>query len=202
MLRYFTSRILSENLDIKLSRWKRWSREFLSPDPLGGKQSGYARQYSTTEALTVYLAGHMVGHLGISIPETKTVLPEVVDWMAENQMIPGQGLPASSRTDTHSQAKLMVRRNALGVQAYFIRQTVSLKTMARSETHLVQGPDGQKESDRGSVQVEKYIEHCLAVPLPTAEKSGEIISEKVLNLSSMVAEFVKQLSSTGQGEIK
>jgi hypothetical protein len=46
MIKFFTNREVSNRLDINLSKWKRWSREFLPPDPLGGMQSGFARQYS------------------------------------------------------------------------------------------------------------------------------------------------------------
>ena len=46
MIKFYTNRELSEKLSIGLSKWKRWSREFLPPDPLGGLQSGYARQYT------------------------------------------------------------------------------------------------------------------------------------------------------------
>ncbi|MBW2491912.1 MAG: hypothetical protein JRE65_12275, partial [Deltaproteobacteria bacterium] len=54
MIKFFTNRELSDSLDIKLTKWKRWSREFLPPDPLGGMQSGYARQYHPDQAFTVF----------------------------------------------------------------------------------------------------------------------------------------------------
>jgi hypothetical protein len=71
MIRFYLNRELSAMFGFKLSRWKRWSREFLPPDPLGGLQSGFARQYSLPEAFQVYLGGHLVADLKISIPETK-----------------------------------------------------------------------------------------------------------------------------------
>jgi hypothetical protein len=80
MIRYFTSRRLSDRLDINLARWKRWSREFLPPDPLGGLQSGYARQYSIDDAFKVFLGGCLVGELGYSIPETRTILADLIRW--------------------------------------------------------------------------------------------------------------------------
>ena len=86
MIQYFNSRDLSGKLDINLARWKRWTREFLPPDPLGGKQSGYARQFSLQEAFSVYLAGHLVAALGLSIPDTKKVLQRVAQWMGDKPM--------------------------------------------------------------------------------------------------------------------
>ena len=74
---YFNSRHLSENLDINLAKWKRWVREFLPPDPLGGLQSGYARQFNLKEALRVYLGGQLLSQLRFSIPETRTILNEL-----------------------------------------------------------------------------------------------------------------------------
>ena len=68
MIKFFTNRELSDKLGIKLAKWKRWSREFLPPDPLGGMQSGYARQYNPDQAFTVFLGGHLVADLKFSIP--------------------------------------------------------------------------------------------------------------------------------------
>ena len=66
MINYYTNRELSSLLNINLAKWKRWSREFLPPDPLGGKQSGYARQYHADQAFTLFLGGHFyyVGRFG------------------------------------------------------------------------------------------------------------------------------------------
>lgn len=71
---YFNSRYLSEKLNVNLAKWKRWSREFLPPDPLGGLQSGYARQFNHREAFKIYLGGILVSMLRFSIPETRKIL--------------------------------------------------------------------------------------------------------------------------------
>ncbi len=82
MIRFYLNRELSTRLGFKLSRWKRWSREFLPPDPLGGLQSGFARQYSLPEAFQVYLGGHLVADLKLSIPVTKIILRDLKEWVA------------------------------------------------------------------------------------------------------------------------
>ncbi len=74
MINFYTNQELSKKFNVNLARWKRWSREFLPPDPLGGLQSGYARQYNPDEAFTVVLGGHLVGDLKFSIPEAKQIL--------------------------------------------------------------------------------------------------------------------------------
>jgi hypothetical protein len=81
MIRFYLNRELAQKLGFKLSRWKRWSREFLPPDPLGGLQSGFARQYTRAEAFQVYLGGHLVSNQMFSIPETKIILEDLKEWV-------------------------------------------------------------------------------------------------------------------------
>ena len=81
MIRFYSNRELSERLAIRLSKWKRWSREFLPPDPLGGMQSGYARQYTLDQAFTVYLCGHLVAGLHFRTPEAKQIVQELNPWI-------------------------------------------------------------------------------------------------------------------------
>ncbi len=83
MIKFFTNRQLSKKLDINLARWKRWSREFIAPDPLGGMQSGYARQYNPDEAFNVYLGGHLVSDLKFAIPEAKQILADLQQWFKD-----------------------------------------------------------------------------------------------------------------------
>lgn len=83
MIKYYTSRELAQKLNINLAKWKRWSREFLPPDPLGGMQSGYARQYRPDDAFTVLLGGHLVSELKFAIPEAKTILADLHPWLRE-----------------------------------------------------------------------------------------------------------------------
>lgn len=83
MIKFFTNRELSDRLGIKLSKWKRWSREFLPPDPLGGMQSGYARQYHPDQAFTVFWGGHLVADLKFSIPEANQIVQDLNKWLSE-----------------------------------------------------------------------------------------------------------------------
>jgi hypothetical protein len=83
LIKFYTNRELSLNLQINLAKWKRWSREFLPPDPLGGMQSGYARQYSPAQAFKVYLGGYLVSQLRFTIPESKAILKDLKEWLAD-----------------------------------------------------------------------------------------------------------------------
>lgn len=83
MIKFFTNKELSNRLGINLAKWKRWSREFLPPDPLGGMQSGYARQYHPDQAFTVFLGGHLVADLKFSIPEARQVIQDLKPWLSD-----------------------------------------------------------------------------------------------------------------------
>jgi len=84
MIKFHTNKQLSQSFSINLAKWKRWSREFLPPDPLGGLQSGYARQYNLDEAFTVFLGGHLVGNLKFTIPEARKILHDLHQWLVDH----------------------------------------------------------------------------------------------------------------------
>ncbi len=83
MFKFYPNRDLSSRLNINLAKWKRWSREFLPPDPLGGMQSGYARQYNFNDAFKVFLGGHLVAELRFTIPESKQILEDLHKWLLD-----------------------------------------------------------------------------------------------------------------------
>ena len=88
MIKFYVNRELSQRLQIRLSRWKRWSREFLPPDPLGGLRSGYARQYTLDQAFMVFLGGHLVAGMHFSVPEAQRIIADLWPWLDQ------EGLPA------------------------------------------------------------------------------------------------------------
>ena len=92
MIHYYSNREISEKLEINLARWKRWSRSFLPPDPLGGMQSGYARQYAFKDLFKVYLGGHLLSHLKLSVPESQQVLMDLSPWLKKNGFLDLNGL--------------------------------------------------------------------------------------------------------------
>lgn len=85
MIKYYSNRELSEKLKVNLAKWKRWSREFLPPDPLGGLQSGYARQYHPNDAFTVFLGGHLVASLRYTIPEARQIISDLKQWLIDKR---------------------------------------------------------------------------------------------------------------------
>jgi hypothetical protein len=81
MISIFTNRELSKKFGINLAKWKRWSREFIAPDPLAGLQSGYARQYYLNDAFRIYLGGHLVSDLKFSVPDAVKILADLDKWL-------------------------------------------------------------------------------------------------------------------------
>lgn len=81
---FYDSKHISSRLNINTAKWKRWARTFLAPDPLGGLQSGVARQFSLKDAFKVYLGGYLVGELKFSIPDAGQVLRDLSGWLKAN----------------------------------------------------------------------------------------------------------------------
>lgn len=184
-MRYYSNRELARLFDINLAKWKRWSREFLPPDPLGGLQSGYARQYHHDDAFTVFLGGHLVSDLRFSIPEAKRILSDLSLWLAEtgyydNTVIEGRGAEAINRMvksyQVYVQSQTEPSGNACGF-VYTIRGIISEK----------------KVSVRGyPVQQIQFIEKTLVPPevRPTSNDFGVV---KLLRISAVYNKFLRQL---------
>lgn len=101
MIHYFTNRELSKKLEINLARWKRWSRAFLPPDPLGGMQSGYARQYLFKDLFKVYFGGHLMAHLKLSVADSIKVLDDLSPWLKKNGYFDSNGTKMESSDGGH-----------------------------------------------------------------------------------------------------
>lgn len=95
MIIYYTNRQISEKLGINLARWKRWSRSFLPPDPLGGMQSGYARQYAFKDLFKVFLGGHLLSHLKLCVTDSQIVLADLSPWLKKNGFLDLRGINAA-----------------------------------------------------------------------------------------------------------
>lgn len=151
MIRFYLNRELSASLGIRLSRWKRWSREFLPPDPLGGLQSGFARQYSLSEAFQVYLGGHLVADLKFSVPDSKVIVGDLKDWVM-NQYF---SYPPSEEQSS-------IRKSVKEYRIY-IFTNLELKQASRKHAYLVRRViDREKSHGKGArIVTERYIENWL-----------------------------------------
>lgn len=144
MLKYYTNRDLSRKLDIPISKWKRWSREFLPPDPLGGYQSGFARQYSLREAFLVFLGGHLVAELRFTIPESRQILNDLESWLKQH-MVSRTGFPCLKKKgqDPGSDYEIFIRSLSSRTQkaqpdfSYAIREMQSIRARQAGEVRTV-----------------------------------------------------------------
>jgi hypothetical protein len=136
MIHYYTNREISEKLEINLARWKRWSRSFLPPDPLGGMQSGYARQYALNDLFKVYLGGHLLSHLKLSVPDSQQVLDDLSPWMKKNGFLElngANGAMTETRGQSNAYRIYFCPVRASGVKkgsgfCYLIRKTVDVRS--------------------------------------------------------------------------
>ena len=112
MIHFYTNREIANRLEINLARWKRWSRSFLPPDPLGGMQSGYARQYAFKDLCKVFLGGHLVSQLKLMIPESRQVLADLTPWLKEHGYFDSNGPNGACppRSQKQGTVRIYVRR--------------------------------------------------------------------------------------------
>jgi len=185
MLKYFLNRELSTRLGIPLSRWKRWSREFLPPDPLGGLQSGFARQYSVRDAFVVYLAGYLVSSQAYSIPEARQILHDLSGWL-QNEIIDPCCAAAETGPEPASQAhrlELMitpVQRNGLPAFSYRARLLMDRRRLG--------------EVDEAELWQEQYRENVLKPGKPLPPGCYPVCGGWVA-LSALADHFFERLSA-------
>jgi hypothetical protein len=175
----FQNRELARRLGINLARWKRWSREFLPPDPLAGIQSGYARQYYLDDAFRVYLGGYLVSHLHLAVPEARRVLADLTPWMKaeglcfdlRGQLKNGQGASA---------CEILLQKVAEGF-AYRVRR--------RLERRL---------DDPGPPEIwkERWKEHVIATTPGARPPAGGDAWCRTIRISDLLDEFQALVKSS------
>ena len=185
MIKFYTNQELSRQFDIKLSRWKRWSREFLLPDPLGGLQSGYARQYNLDQAFTVYLGGYLVAGLKFTIPEARLILKDLHPWLVEKRFY--------LNFSGHASAGL-VNRPAVQYYQIAIGRMAADGTIASGFFYCLKSVTADKWTDtsgswmRQKQSVEEVINfEAKDVPI------NAVAGYRVLNISVLHRRFLKGL---------
>lgn len=130
---YYKSKYLSLKLRINIAKWKRWSRDFLPPDPLGGLQSGVARQFNLRDVFKIYFGGYLVSELKFTIPEAVRILAELSPWFKKNGFYELQSKVGVAPDQNISKALIYIYEDAAQQFTYSIRSILS-------ETQP--GPDG------------------------------------------------------------
>ena len=186
MILYYTNREISEKLEINLARWKRWSRSFLPPDPLGGMQSGYARQYTFKDLFKVYLGGHLLSHLKLSLPDSQQVLDDLSPWMKKNGFLDLNGANGAA-TELNGQSN--------GYRIYFcpVRATgakkgsgfcyLIRKTVGTQSNDSVTGPKIKETVEETIIRID-LTDGCFFLQDPHV---------RMINFSPLFAALVKKL---------
>ena len=184
LIKFLTNRELSNKLGINLARWKRWSREFLPPDPLGGMQSGYARQYSPDDAFTVYLGGHLVSELKYAIPEARQILGDLRKWLADK----GFYFDVKGNAVCSDGVEVLTKKYILTIrQSGSLQQNFEFFYTARGI--ISNKPVRYKNFE---VMEELYTETVIGrQPVPFASQDGNTI--KTLNITDILDSFVAQM---------
>lgn len=187
MIRYYINRELSQKLEINLAKWKRWSREFLQPDPLGGMQSGYARQYSIENAFTVYLGGHLVADMKFAMPDAKQILNDLHKWLTENRFyfISKAGSKPSKGVDN------LVKRYII----FIYRMNLEQATIGFH--YKIRGMISDKIIDCKGFQArqERFMETIIC-PQTNKHATLDLINVKMLNITELHEKFLVNLETT------
>jgi len=185
MIKFFTNRQVSKRLDINLSKWKRWSREFLPPDPLGGMQSGFARQYSPDGAFTVYLGGHLVADLKFTIPEAKQIVTDLHAWFVEK----GFYFDARSNAPVNQGPERLIKKYIIFIErekdpGNAIHFIYTIRGIISNEPVNYNGFEIMKEL---------YMETSIGLS-PKNRSTIDIPIIKVLNITEVLNSFVVRLN--------
>lgn len=185
MIKFFTNRDVSKRLAINLSKWKRWSREFLPPDPLGGMQSGFARQYSPDGAFTVYLGGHLVADLKFAIPEAKQIVTDLHVWFVEK----GFYFDARSNATVNQGPDQLIKKYIIFIErekdpGNAIHFMYTIRGIIFNEPVNYNGFEIMKEL---------YMETSINLP-PKKKSTMDMNIVKVLNITEVLNSFVVRLN--------
>ena len=185
MLLFYTNRELSRKLGVNLAKWKRWSREFLPPDPLGGMQSGFARQYHPNEAFVVYLGGLLVADLKYTIPETKQILGDLQQWLLNTGFYYD---PKSAEKQKEGVENLVYR--------YMISIGCSTDTQRKRHDFqfTIKGIIEKKTATHGGFSIfeERYVERPIG-PRTNRDDRSDCSAMRVLNITDVLERFLEKL---------
>ena len=180
MLRFFTNRELSHNLLVPLAKWKRWAREFLPPDPLGGLQSGVARQYSVDQSLVVYIGGHLVSELKTTIPEARQIMTDLHSCFKDIGAFTNLGIAEEYRLGEYG---------SITTYSIIFGRNVNDSNNTISFSYVLRGMIRRKEFKVGPHKL--FREEYLAAQLLPAQEALDIYNPniRILPISAIVNHF-------------
>jgi len=187
MIKFYTNRELAQKFGLNLAKWKRWSREFLPPDPLGGLQSGFARQYTLKDAFRVYLAGFLVSELKYSIPATKEIIDELTAWLESEKLLANHDLVregTKNATIPIEHHKVIISRKRSARDASRIGFDIQIRGIISNTSDLYKGMQ---------IRVERYVE-TLIHPADDSAAAADAKSSQTLYMTNIIEYFLNRLN--------
>jgi hypothetical protein len=83
-----TNQKLSEGLNIPLSKIRRYTKEFMPPDPIATRRSGYTRRFSNNDGFFIYLGGTLVMNHGFTYEAARWSLQILRPWFLNMGYVP------------------------------------------------------------------------------------------------------------------
>lgn len=181
MIHYFTNRECAARLDLNLARWKRWSRSFLPPDPLGGLQSGYARQYTFRDLFKVFFGGHLLSHLKLSIADSQQILTDLTPWMKKAGFFELNGTARAEALDALKRAPYII---------YFLRKPILNGKTDSHFSYLIQQIVSRQSSLEASGR--QTIETKRSTFIDSqADREEELLQDPEVYLINLTALYVR-----------
>jgi hypothetical protein len=135
---FLDARRISSFLEVKLSTWKRWSREFLPPDPKARMRSGQTRLFSPNQAFEVYLGAHLVSFLKFSIPEARHIIGGLRQWLRTNGIFPEASDANPEALRRRQQLQVVIHEKENGTFCCESKHTVSVKPTMGRGTNVIE----------------------------------------------------------------
>jgi len=186
MIKFYTNRELSQIFSTNLAKWKRWSREFLPPDPLGGLQSGYARQYNIDEAFTVFLGGHLVGELKFTIPESRQILYDLKQWLLDHEFY----FDFSGKANSRNESVQPVQYYQIAVMCTNIPDAANSRLLYKVKATITSEPVNYNGVP---MRQERYVESSIGVQMHEPELYAK--SCRIINISLLRKSFLDYFKS-------
>ena len=161
---------IAEIFNLKLSKVRRWVREFLPPDEIAKRRSGYTRTISEADAWEVFFGGHiLVESNGYSIAESKKIIADLRDWIKSVGLYPGF---SKNQRDNFSISIEISKEWGQDYSFSYICKEI-LEYIKNEETDII---------------TERYRNSIIGETV-----SGRFYGSKQLNISDYFAEFMDKI---------
>jgi hypothetical protein len=190
-----TNKELTEGLNLKLTKVRRWTRAFLPPDKEATRRSGYTRKFSVDQAWEIYFGGHiLVEQHAYSILESKTIISDLRKWMKSVRLYPSVHdrsvkFLSEERSLGDSELQFPLGDNELHFSSIgidILRKWSDRDSFVYLAKHVLECSTDQKTR----ITTERYI-----LKRPGGEFNGRTIDKKSIQISHHFQDFCTKLDT-------